>query len=246
MTNIKQLNWKTFFNSALNILQQNFPGHTIPLAPIIKPPSFQEFAMNSNDRRSSARLKPKEPILNTEIQQMAREEYAESVQAVAQAASSLRGLRLPKSLSEQVDLLESTAVKTKQSFGSQPDTSKHPQHNTANDNHSAQDHQPDSEQSASHSDQIAIPPAPAPGGSLPGTSTTSSSTNNQSETSHPVDTQVLTESEQPKPPDQPPKTSTAASLSSQLPTTTKSLEIPTPQPNDSSSQPNQPKLTIIE
>ncbi|KAH9462147.1 hypothetical protein Pst134EB_006064 [Puccinia striiformis f. sp. tritici] len=233
--------------------------------------------MNSNDRRSSARLKPKEPILNTEIQQMAREEYAESVQAVAQAASSLRGLRLPKSLSEQVDLLESTAVKTKQTWeetGNVPDneeiiilegptshlpsTKKAQQkpwkkrvklnkpHNTANDNHSAQDHQPDSEQSASHSDQIAIPPAPAPGGSLPGTSTTSSSTNNQSETSHPVDTQVLTESEQPKPPDQPPKTSTAASLSSQLPTTTKSLEIPTPQPNDSSSQPNQPKLTIIE
>ncbi|KAI9621754.1 hypothetical protein H4Q26_015520 [Puccinia striiformis f. sp. tritici PST-130] len=77
------------------------------------------------------------------------------------------------------------------------------------------------------------------------TSTTSSSTNNQSETSNPVDTQVLTESEQPKPPDQPPKTSTAASLSSQLPTTTKSLEIPTTQPNDPSSQPNRPKLTII-
>ncbi|POW15130.1 hypothetical protein PSTT_02335 [Puccinia striiformis] len=94
--------------------------------------------------------------------------------------------------------------------------------------------------------QIAIPPAPAPGGSLPGTSTTSSSTNNQSETSNPVDTQVLTESEQPKPPDQPPKTSTAASLSSQLPTTTKSLEIPTTQPNDPSSQPNRPKLTIIK
>ncbi|KAI7951520.1 hypothetical protein MJO28_007204 [Puccinia striiformis f. sp. tritici] len=34
---------------SLDTLQQNFPGHTFPLPPIIKPPSFQEFAMETTD-----------------------------------------------------------------------------------------------------------------------------------------------------------------------------------------------------
>ncbi|POW00817.1 hypothetical protein PSHT_12816 [Puccinia striiformis] len=111
-------------NSQLNVgtpppslvtLHQNFPGHTFLLPPVIKPPSlFQEFAMEMTDQHSSARHKPKEPILNTEIQQITPKEFAESIQAVEQAAHGLRNLRLPKSLRAQVDMLENSAVKTKQ------------------------------------------------------------------------------------------------------------------------------------
>ncbi|KAI9625507.1 hypothetical protein H4Q26_016307 [Puccinia striiformis f. sp. tritici PST-130] len=115
-------------------------------------------------------------------------------------------------------------------------TSNHPQPNTANEESRTQPN-------LALPDQTAMPPPdvpahstpPAPGGSLPDTSTTASSTNNKSTTSRPVDPHVAAESQQPKPPDQPLNTSITSSLSSELPKTAKSSKIPTPQPNNQSS-----------
>ncbi|KAH9443224.1 hypothetical protein Pst134EB_027575 [Puccinia striiformis f. sp. tritici] len=200
-------------NSQLNVgtpppslvtLHQNFPGHTFPLPPVIKPPSlFQEFAMEMTDQHSSARHKPKEPILNTEIQQITPKEFAESIQAVEQAAHGLRNLRLPKSLRAQP--------------------------NTANEESRTQPNLALPDQTAMPpADVTAQSTAPTPGGSLPDTSTTTSSTNNKSQTSQPLDPHVSAESQQRKPPNQPLNTSTTSSLSLELPKTAKSSEIPTP------------------
>ncbi|KAI7951521.1 hypothetical protein MJO28_007205 [Puccinia striiformis f. sp. tritici] len=114
-------------------------------------------------------------------------------------------------------------------------TSNHPQPNTANEESRTQPN-------LALPDQTAMPPPdvpahstpPAPGGSLPDTSTTASSTNNKSTTSRPVDPHVAAESQQPKPPDEPLNTSITSSLSSELPKTAKSSKIPTPQPNNHS------------
>ncbi|KNE96739.1 hypothetical protein PSTG_10012 [Puccinia striiformis f. sp. tritici PST-78] len=126
-------------------------------------------------------------------------------------------------------------------------TSNHPQPNTANEESRTQPN-------LALPDQTAMPPPdvpahstpPAPGGSLPDTSTTASSTNNKSTTSRPVDPHVAAESQQPKPPDQPLNTSITSSLSSELPKTAKSSKIPTPQPNNQSAHTSQTNLTIIK
>ena len=82
-------------SSGQKAIENNFPTQILPL------PSFQEFALAPSANLPPA-LSPEQPILNSKIQQITREEFNSNISKAKSTMKALAALKLPKWLKDKI------------------------------------------------------------------------------------------------------------------------------------------------
>ncbi|OAV88943.1 hypothetical protein PTTG_06989 [Puccinia triticina 1-1 BBBD Race 1] len=95
------------------VLENNFRAGQSEPVPTNKAPSFQEVLLKSGEASSSAPLKPDEPILETEIQQITAEEFNRNMEKAQKATRGLRRLKLPRHLKREAESFKKLLLTTK-------------------------------------------------------------------------------------------------------------------------------------